>query len=754
MSSEGDRSPDKKDRGFHKVQSSEPMPKSPLQFDYDDASLITPRRLESFEEELSPKNSNLANYTSTTSEFNRNSSLISNHSNSSVDSVTDIDVTNLKLPSQGNNKTSLSAPVTPLPLARCKPQVSNLISRRASESSLGNNINKFTKNYIIPAAKWAYSPIAKKEPTESKFSRNDDYSIEYSVFKPIRGLPTIKNAHDLFNHWKVILNNEHDSLDHTLVKHLTLNYPDNHISPQDFDNLIESIIHSIEIDDISPQRISQGSSGSYFIRNKKIIEFNLEHIYKAGIFKPKDEEPYGPLSPKWTKWLHRTFFPCFFGRSCLIPNLGYISETAASVLDESLLSYIVPHTDIVFFKSSAFYYSYWDRHSKSLPAKVGSFQLFLDGYIDAQSWFKNNPVPTDISHLPDKYEVKLRHDEDIKDDYEFHWSKKSLQQFQEELEKLVILDYIMRNTDRGLDNWMIKVDWKKIIVETKKNKHNYIKLVPVIKIGAIDSGLAFPWKHPDEWRSFPFGWLFLPLSIIGQPFSHKTRNHYLPLLTSKYWWETTVVKLKNVFKKDSDFKSRMWLKQLAVLKGQAFNVVEILKLGYAGPLELTRRENLLIWDDEMNVPVHVDNHVLINAMESSIYDLGLQPRYGAFSDERCKTIFESDDDDDDDDDDVEGELEAAFIPGNHRNKRDKLDGLSSSYQSIHSDIAKNEAMNMSGFEYNLSCSNGSGVLRKAEDEQTPLVNSSGGGGEETNTKKVIIERLEKVNAKPPVFTWC
>ncbi|ODV65046.1 hypothetical protein HYPBUDRAFT_163347 [Hyphopichia burtonii NRRL Y-1933] len=663
MSSEGDRSPDKKDRGFHKVQSSEPMPKCPLQFDYDDASLITPRRLESFEEELSPKNSNLANYTSTTSEFNRNSSLTSNHSNSSVDSVTDIDVTNLKLPSQGNNKTSLSAPVTPLPLARCKPQ-----------SSLGNNINKFTKNYIIPAAKWAYSPIAKKEPTESKFSRNDDYSIEYSVFKPIRGLPTIKNAHDLFNHWKVILNNEHDSLDHTLVKHLTLNYPDNHISPQDFDNLIESIIHSIEIDDISPQRISQGSSGSYFIRNKKIIEFNLEYIYKAGIFKPKDEEPYGPLSPKWTKWLHRTFFPCFFGRSCLIPNLGYVSETAASVLDESLLSYIVPHTDIVFFKSSAFYYSYWDRHSKSLPAKVGSFQLFLDGYIDAQSWFKNNPVPTDISHLPDKYEVKLRHDEDIKDDYEFHWSKRSLQQFQEELEKLVILDYIMRNTDRGLDNWMIKVDWKKIIVETKKNKHNYIKLVPVIKIGAIDSGLAFPWKHPDEWRSFPFGWLFLPLSIIGQPFSHKTRNHYLPLLTSKYWWETTVVKLKNVFKKDSDFKSRMWLKQLAVLKGQAFNVVEILKLGYAGPLELTRRENLLIWDDEMNVPVHVDNHVLINAMESSIYDLGLQPRYGAFSDERY--------------------------------------------------------------------------------EQTPLVNSSGGGGEETNTKKVIIERLEKVNAKPPVFTWC
>lgn len=27
--------------------------------------------------------------------------------------------------------------------------------------------------------------------------------------------------------------------------------------------------------------------------------------------------------------------------------------------------------------------------------------------------------------------------------------------------------------------------------------------VPHIHIGAIDNSLAFPWKHPDEWRSFP-----------------------------------------------------------------------------------------------------------------------------------------------------------------------------------------------------------------------------------------------------------
>jgi len=39
----------------------------------------------------------------------------------------------------------------------------------------------------------------------------------------------------------------------------------------------------------------KGSSGSYFVRDvkNKII----------GVFKPKDEEPYGHLNPKWTKWM-------------------------------------------------------------------------------------------------------------------------------------------------------------------------------------------------------------------------------------------------------------------------------------------------------------------------------------------------------------------------------------------------------------------------------------------------------------------
>merc|ERR1711977_689027 len=68
-------------------------------------------------------------------------------------------------------------------------------------------------------------------------------------------------------------------------------------------------------------------------------------------------------------------------------------------------------------------------------------------------------------------------------------------------------------------------------------------------------------KHPDAWRSFPFGWLFLPVSLIGQPFSQKTRDHFLPLLTSKQWWSETQLELRKVFSQDADFQERMFARQ-------------------------------------------------------------------------------------------------------------------------------------------------------------------------------------------------
>lgn len=110
-------------------------------------------------------------------------------------------------------------------------------------------------------------------------------------------------------------------------------------------------------------------------------------------------------------------------------------------------------------------------------------------------------------------------------------------------------------------------------------------------------------------NSFPFGWLFLPVDLIGRPFSKKTRDHFLPLLTSTAWWSQTQLALRKVFQRDSDFKERMFAKQMAVMKGQAWNVVETLKTADHGPLELTRRAKVCVWDDLVDVPVAIPMRV-------------------------------------------------------------------------------------------------------------------------------------------------
>uniref|UniRef100_A0A914VIY7 Phosphatidylinositol 4-kinase type 2 n=1 Tax=Plectus sambesii TaxID=2011161 RepID=A0A914VIY7_9BILA len=79
----------------------------------------------------------------------------------------------------------------------------------------------------------------------------------------------------------------------------------------EFTAAVQDSIHAIDAG-VFPERIAQGSSGSYFVTN-----FNRD---KIGVFKPKNEEPYGNLNPKWLKWMHRVACPCCFGRSCLVPN--------------------------------------------------------------------------------------------------------------------------------------------------------------------------------------------------------------------------------------------------------------------------------------------------------------------------------------------------------------------------------------------------------------------------------------------------
>lgn len=44
--------------------------------------------------------------------------------------------------------------------------------------------------------------------------------------------------------------------------------------------------------------------------------------------------------------MHKICCPCCFGRSCLVPNQGYLSEAGASIVDERLGLNIVPKTKV------------------------------------------------------------------------------------------------------------------------------------------------------------------------------------------------------------------------------------------------------------------------------------------------------------------------------------------------------------------------------------------------------------------------
>ncbi|KAI0066107.1 hypothetical protein BV25DRAFT_1797123 [Artomyces pyxidatus] len=451
----------------------------------------------------------------------------------------------------------------------------------------------------------------------------------------------------------------------------------------DFDALVQSVKRAIS-EGVHPKMITKGSSGSYFARAK--VEGRVQTV---AVFKPKDEEPYGRLNPKTTKWIHRQFrWIIPFGRSCLIPNLSYISEAAASLLDTRLNLHIVPMTQLVSLSSPAFFYDWIDRtgfkKGKPLPEKIGSMQYFLHGYQGkyASDFLRKHPWPgrsiadtfDDSTHRTGNFTKRFLGavkivcgrtgaEEDVYDEADaedervlfdateshnttrpFYWSSALQQSFREELEKLVILDYLMLNTDRGADNYMIKyceAEHEKSLIdvapsrsaqlqvpmmsELRRNESSSTSLQPGvtfapstrisrsnsgaqltytqrphIHIAAIDNSLSFPHEHPRGWRTYPYGWLYLPVSIIGKPFSDATRNHFLPLLTSKAWWEETTFQLRKLFAVDPDFHPKMFNRQLAVMKGQAWNIVQSLRHDVS-PLELTRRTKALVWDDELEL---------------------------------------------------------------------------------------------------------------------------------------------------------
>ncbi|KAM8879292.1 phosphatidylinositol 4-kinase type 2-beta isoform 1-T1 [Spinachia spinachia] len=328
-----------------------------------------------------------------------------------------------------------------------------------------------------------------------------------------------------------------------------------------------------------PERISQGSSGSYFVKDPKgkVI----------GVFKPKSEEPYGHLNPKWTKYFHKLCCPCCFGRGCLLPNQGYLSEAAASLVDTKLALGVVPITKVVNLASETFHYSAIDRakskgkkyalekvpkvgrrfHRVGLPPKVGSFQLFVEGYREADHWLRR----FEAESLPENIRKQL----------------------QSQFERLVVLDYVIRNTDRGNDNWLIKYEKPgggQKDAEWPENSSD-----SCIKIAAIDNGLAFPFKHPDEWRAYPFHWAWLPQAKVA--FSQETRDLVLSRLSDMNFVQDLCEDLYEMFKvqtpTDKGFDKTMFERQMSVMRGQVLNLTQALKDGKS-PIQLVQMPRVVV----------------------------------------------------------------------------------------------------------------------------------------------------------------
>ena len=74
----------------------------------------------------------------------------------------------------------------------------------------------------------------------------------------------------------------------------------------------------------------------------------------------------------------------------------------------------------------------------------------------------------------------------------------------------MVLDYIIRNTDRGNDNWLINYMKAKAASENGEEEATPASL----EVAAIDNGLAFPIKHPDSWRAYPYHWAWLPYAKV------------------------------------------------------------------------------------------------------------------------------------------------------------------------------------------------------------------------------------------------
>ncbi|TKX24135.1 hypothetical protein C1H76_3703 [Elsinoe australis] len=239
---------------------------------------------------------------------------------------------------------------------------------------------------------------------------------------------------------------------------------------------------------------------------------------------------------------------------------------------------------------------------------------------------------------------------------------------------------------------------------------------------------------------------------------------------------------------DSDFKESMYAKQIAVLKGQAWNVVETLKTPDHGPLELTRRQRVCVWDDIVEIPVatpmrptsieirqkyntptkkrnmvETEEMDISSALESESskqpdllslstsnlpavpsnpFNMSRQNSYNRHSIEEDGPLSPSS---------ING---FTFDTNKERNKRPEIPR---SKTRISMDDTRRLFDGLGDRRRRFSIGIGSRrgtVGSEDQDDDLGDLGYAAAEDQEHNRRKVIVERLETVKSRNPVFTWC
>lgn len=247
--------------------------------------------------------------------------------------------------------------------------------------------------------------------------------------------------------------------------------------------------------------------------------------------------------------------------------------------------------------------------------------------------------------------------------------------------------------------------------------------------------------------------------------------------------------LRRVFSQDSDFKEKMFARQIAVMKGQAWNVVETLKTPDHGPLELTRRARVCVWDDLVDIPVAIPMRVPSGEMRRR-----RDAELGRDTEEEEMDISTANGSAQKPQHDLLGlSSPSAELPNPNRfdlaNNESASDlghfgpespatiqGVSMDHDKLMNDMKgtegtigrpvksrirpscethrKRQSTGSQRRRYSYSARNGSTAFMGDADDLEGDLGYAAAEGMEGHQRKVIVERLETVKSKNPVFTWC